>query len=237
MTELERELRALAAAVELPPSPDLVPAVRARLAAPPRRAWLRPAVVVLVALAAAIGIALSVPEARSAILRWLGLGAVRIELVDRLPEVRLTRELGVGREVPAEEARRVLRHPLPRSALLGEPDAVYLLGVRVTYLYGTSERVRLLLTVLPGRGVGPPLVKKVVSPRSRVEPVVVGGEPGVWIEGAPHLLLYRDELGRLREDRVRLARNTLVWQRGPLTLRLEGRLTLAEALRIAGSVR
>jgi ABC-type transporter Mla MlaB component len=39
------------------------------------------------------------------------------------------------------------------------------------------------------------------------------------------------------EGTLRLARNTLIWQRGSVMLRLEGELTRAEALRIARSVR
>jgi hypothetical protein len=39
------------------------------------------------------------------------------------------------------------------------------------------------------------------------------------------------------DERIRLARNTLLWEHGPLTLRLEGDLSLAEALRIARSFR
>jgi len=237
VAELERELRALGALVELPPERDLVPAVRARLAEPRRRAWLRPMAIAVAVLALALGVAFAVPQARSAILRLLGLRGVEIELVDRLPEVRLTRELGIGREVSAAEARRLLRYPLPRSELLGEPDAVHLTGLRVTYLYGTPERVRLLLTVLPGAAAAPGLVKKVASPRTRIEAVSVDGRPGYWLEGAPHILVYQDELGRVREDRARLAGNVLLWERGPLTLRLEGRLTKEQALQIASSVR
>ena len=39
------------------------------------------------------------------------------------------------------------------------------------------------------------------------------------------------------DERIRLARNTLLWEHGPLTLRLEGDLTLPEALEFARSFR
>lgn len=73
--------------------------------------------------------------------------------------------------------------------------------------------------------------------------LVTGGQwprprAGYWIDGEPHLFFsYRDERGQLRQDRSRLAGNVLLWERGDLTLRIEGNLTKVEALRIAESVR
>jgi hypothetical protein len=45
--------------------------------------------------------------------------------------------------------------------------------------------------------------------------------------------MIRDPSGRLRDDAARLAGKTLLWEHGELTLRLEGDLSKAEALRIA----
>ena len=70
-----------------------------------------------------------------------------------------------------------------------------------------------------------------------VEQVTVGGEPGYWFSGEPHFFAYRDAAGTLREEQTRLAGNTLIWQRGDLTLRLEGELPKEEAIRIAESMR
>ena len=102
MTNLERELRGLAPSVEFPPERDLAPSVRARIGAArprPRRLVLALALVVV-----AIAVAFAVPPARSAILRWLGLGNARIEFVDRLPDVA---------DAPAARPRRphVARQP------------------------------------------------------------------------------------------------------------------------------
>ena len=69
MTELERDLRALAAYVDLPGERDLWPGIEARLAHRPARRRLRAAAIAIVAAAVAIGIAFAVPPARSAILR------------------------------------------------------------------------------------------------------------------------------------------------------------------------
>ena len=110
MAELERELRALGPALEFPPGPDLVPAVRARLAGPERRrpfAW-RSVMIAIVALVLALGIAFAVPPARSAILRFLGLRGVRIELVEKLPEVRPSGRLHLGDRLSLERAQKLV---------------------------------------------------------------------------------------------------------------------------------
>src|ERR671935_168238 len=85
MAELERELRALAGALDLPEAPDLAGAVRARLAAPLRRGVWRPLAVALAVAVVAVGIAFAVPPARSAILRFLGLESVTVIRVEKLP--------------------------------------------------------------------------------------------------------------------------------------------------------
>jgi len=91
MTNLERELRGLAPFVERPPERDLAPAVRARIGA--RRPHPGRLVLALAVIVLAVAVAFAVPPARSAILRWLGLGNARIEFVDRLPNVRTRRPL------------------------------------------------------------------------------------------------------------------------------------------------
>jgi hypothetical protein len=67
--------------------------------------------------------------------------------------------------------------------------------------------------------------------------VTVDGERGVWITGKPHGFGFVDARGRAWFERLRLAGDTLLWQRGPLTLRLEGALSKAAALRVARAVR
>ena len=66
--------------------------------------------------------------------------------------------------------------------------------------------------------------------------VDVGGATGYWISGDPHVFLYEDGDGVIRE--VRTALDTLVWSRGDVVVRVEGGdLTLERALEIATSVR
>ena len=56
-------------------------------------------------MAVAIGAAFAVPQARSTILRWLGIGGVRVQFVDRLPVVPANRTPIIGVPVSLDEAR------------------------------------------------------------------------------------------------------------------------------------
>jgi hypothetical protein len=236
MTELERRLHALAPYVELPEDPDLQAAVGARIAAR-RSPRLRRAVALGLALVAlAIGIAFAVPPARSGILRFLGFGGVRIEFVDKLPVAPVRNELDLGLLTTLSAARDAVSYRILISDLLGGPDEVHLRGDQVGFVYRTKEGVKLLVTQFPGTETSG-LVKKLYTPRTRIFYAPVGGSPGYWITGAPHAFLYLDKRGRVIQQTLYLAGDTLLWQHGGLTLRLEGRISLGQALRIARSLR
>jgi hypothetical protein len=225
----DQELRALAAWIDLPQERELAPAVLTRLRGRPSRR--RALVLVLAAALVAVVVAFAVPPARSAILRVLHLRGVRIEYVDRLPSVKAAPfDLGVAIRL-ADAERTAGFRPLD-SGLLGEADEVTWDGSLLWYRYG---RTRLLVSQFRGRE-RVDLLKKVVEPRTVITPVYVNGEPGFFITGGRHFL-YVDSGGVVREELVRLAHQVLLWQQGPLTLRLEGELTLGEALRIARSFR
>lgn len=225
----ERELRALATWVELPEERDLAPAVRARLRGRPSRR--RAFVVVLAATLLAVAIAFAVPPARSAILRVFHLQGASIEYVDRLPSVR-TAPLDLGVPVRPTDAEQTAGFRPLSSTLLGRPDEVTWDGALLWYRYG---RTRLLVSQFLG-SERPELLKKVVRPETMITPVYVNGEPGYFVTGGTHFL-YLAADGVIREEPVRLSKNVLLWQHGPLTLRLEGDFTLARALRIARSFR
>src|SRR2546422_454294 len=102
MTELERALVALAREIDFPPEPDLRSRVRERIE---RKRFARPLVLAVALLALAFGIAMAVPPARSAILRFFHIGAVTVEQVETLPAAR-ERPLaaGLGPALPLREA-------------------------------------------------------------------------------------------------------------------------------------
>jgi hypothetical protein len=229
---IEQELRALAAYVELPPERDLTHAVRARLRVPARRRRRRALVIALAAALLALAVAFAVPPARSAILRFLHLQGVRIELADELPQVRASGATDLGYAVPLADAERTAGFRPLTSALLGTPDGVTFDGEMLWFRYG---RVRLLVSQFRGSERAE-LIKKVVEPDTQIYPVSIRGRRGYFITGARHFL-YLAPGDVVRQERVRLARDVLLWQSGPLTLRLEGDLTISKALQIARSFR
>jgi hypothetical protein len=220
MAELDVALRELGRHVEFPPTPDLASALRTRLERP--RRWSRPLAVALAVLVVAVGAVLAVPPARTAVLDWLGLRGVSIVRVDELPPTPATERLDLGRKITPEAA------PLWLVVPDEEPDSIYLENGRVSLLWGTPDRVRLLLTEFQGMA----FIEKLIQTDTRVERVTVNGQPGAWIE-EPHIVFFEDPRGRMRQSTGRLAGKTLLWQHGEVTLRLEGDLSKEEALRIA----
>jgi hypothetical protein len=228
MPDLERELRGLGESIAFPATPDLAASVRARI---PERAptlWPRRLVLVAAVLGVAVVAGLAIPQARSAILRVFGIGAVRVEYVDKLPAVEPRATLALGPAISADDAP----FRLLESSLLGTPDGIYASGNVVTQLYGSPDRVRLLVTQIGGRALRPDVVKKVVGSTTNADFVSIAGIPeqALWIEGAPHVL-------SLPNAPERLAANTLIWTQDNRTLRLEGAESLEEAVEIGQSFR
>ena len=237
MAELELALRELGRHVEFPPTPDLASGVRRRLGDRRRIRWQRPLVIALAVLGVAIGAVLAVQPARTAVLDWLGIRGARITRVEKLPPAPALGNLDLGRRIALAEARR--RAPwllVPSAEGVGAPDLVarsaQVPGGKITLLWGTRRDVHLLLTEFRGEA----FIEKLVQPGAKVELLQVDGSPGAWLGGS-HVLMYRDRDGRIRDDTARLAGKTLLWQRGAVTLRLEGDFSREEALRIARSTR
>jgi hypothetical protein len=229
MPELEVALRELGRHVEFPPTPDLASAVRGRIGE--RRSWRWPVAIALAVLVAALGAALAVPDARTALLDWLGLRGAEIVRVDKLPPVSGDGDLDLGRPVTLAEARGLAPWILvPEDA----PDSVYFSTAipdgKVDFIWGTPTSTRLLLTQFRAQQT---FIEKLLEPGSRAERADVG-DLGVWIED-DHGFAFRDRNGAFREETSRLAGNTLIWEQGVVTLRLEGNLSKDEALRIARS--
>ncbi|MFN2521067.1 MAG: hypothetical protein ABR525_08490 [Candidatus Limnocylindria bacterium] len=137
---------------------------------------------------------------------------------------------------------------LPSDAALGAPDEVHVRAIPGGLQVNAVYRVRPGVPTSPVAGVAalfsefrgsvdPGLFVKVLGPDATVEPVVVNGQPGFWIAGAPHQFFYRDGAGNIFPESLRLAGNTLLWEQDGLLLRLEAQVDRATALRIASTVR
>lgn len=238
MNGLEAELRALRDEIEWPPAPDLAAGIAPALPSRRRPGLVRRRLVVLVAalLAAAVAAVMAVPTTRSAVLRVFGVGAVQVRVVDELPPVPADAiEPPLGVPVSLAEAQRALPGLLLPDDAAGAPDGVFLLRVPVTLVTFVwrepgGDGVRLLVGQLRGR------VTKATAGKigTEVEFLSVDGDVALWIGGGRHVLFL--EAGG-PDDVVYtttvLARNTLLVDRGAVTLRIEGDLTRAEAVEIA----
>lgn len=229
MTELERRLVRLGRELDYPPTPVFQHGDDRQ---PARARRVRPLVVAFaVALAVAGAVLALSPGARSAFLEIFRIRGATVERVETLPAVQAQR-LDFGERVGRAEAERRVGFELLD---LGEPDAVFVRGSRMASLvYGSVEKPRLVLSELRGQ-VWEGFVKKVGSPGTRVEPVMVDGERGLFITGE-HFVVFVDERGTIADEPTFLAGTVLLWNRGPLLLRLEGDLTRQEALELAESV-
>jgi hypothetical protein len=230
MSSLEQQLQRLGQELEYPPEPDVAPAVLVRLDRRPFP-WRVVAVAVAV-LAVAVGAVFAVPSARTTILKWFHLRGVTVERVETLPPAVEHSQL--GRPLSRDEAERAVGFELalpPRT----KPGRVYVLDGALASVVLRAEGRPLLLSEY--RAVDFALLKKSAAAQTVIEPVLVNGEPGLWLEGGPHTLTYFNRRGEFRQRTVLIRGNVLLWTDGPLTLRLEGRLTKAEALRLGRLIR
>jgi hypothetical protein len=258
MTDLERRLRDLDPAAVFPPTPELAGPVLAAVAQGDharQRRWRPHARAVALFVAATFTVAgtaaAASPDVRHALEDLLSLRGATIHRIDTLPDTPHGPNLRLGQRVTVEQATAEVGFaPLvPGLTSLGRPDAVYLQrrfpapGGRLSIVYApTPERpaeresgVALLLTEF--QATSTPYLDKTASGATRVDRVRIGRGHGFWLSGAPHVQVYRDAHSIIRPDTLRLSGDVLVWERGPLTLRLECARSRADALRIARSMR
>ena len=235
MNELELRLTALGRELGAPATPELVEAVVMRLQ--PRRQRRRRSRRVLVAalglVALLAGTAFAVPPLRHEIERVLDLGGVRVERVQRLPAVRArTGRLALGAPIPVSRARSAasFRALLPAPP----PNAAYLSD---DVPGGRLSLVAQGLLVMEFRGQTSPFMEKLIGMATRARRVRVNGSPGVYLDGPAHELFVVDAHGLARNDSVRLVGSVLLWQQGPLVVRIEGATSLSAALALARALR
>lgn len=227
----ETQVETMARQIKFPPTPDIAEAVHARITAP-RRATARPrmlkvAALILLLMTAAV---LVVPGWRAQALDWLQIGAIRLVKENEVPAATVTTVasiLDLPGHTTLENARSTVDFPIRLPADLREPDAVFVQHV--------PDAVVVLVWLEPDAA---PLSLHQISSANRVikkyaemaEATEVNGELAMWLT-EPHLVDYLP--GDSMLIRRHVDSNVLLWEENAITYRLEGELTLEDALSIA----
>ena len=91
---------------------------------------------------------------------------------------------------------------------------------------------QIMVSTIYGR-LGGPIMQKTLGSSTSIVEVDVAGYLGLWINGAPHEVMYEASDGHVVVERV--AGNTLLWEVGDVLYRLEGFDNLDDALKFVGT--
>ena len=253
--ELERALRELGPSYPYPRTPNLAAAVRRRIVARPvapvRRLplWRDPmrltiATVVVLVLAGAA--ALINPTTRDAIAHFFHVRGVIVNRVSPGPSASPVTPLNLGQRTTLTDAQSAVSFTIAVPTELGSPDAVYVdrevPGGEVVLAYTSRPGIPLvpqtnlgaLVTEFRGDLI-PGFLTKEVGPSTTLEETSVHGNPGWWVAGAPHLVITR--IGDTDYPvELRMAANTLIWEHGGVTYRIESGLSKADAFKLAAGL-
>ena len=174
------------------------------------------------------------PGARSAFLEIFHIRGATVERVESLPDVRAQR-VDFGERVSRDEAERRVGFELldlgerARRDLRPARTASRPWSTAIPRTRGSCSR-RLAARSGTASSRRPP------ERGTIIDEVTVDGEPGLFVDGPEHFVMFLDENGLISDERTYLAGTVLLWNRGDLLLRLEGDLTEEEALELAESV-
>ncbi|MEV6243262.1 hypothetical protein [Lentzea sp. NPDC051838] len=216
-SDLEAALRDLGHRIHVPEPPDVTHQVLTRINAPNRRnRWLT----ALVAAATAFAIAFAVsPAVRAGVQHLLEFAGV--EFVDEPPAT--TAPPLPSQEVSLDEAKKQMPFEIHLPRQLGTPDKITVHEGRFVTLYYGDLR----LDQFDGT------IQSTIGKLINGEGVEQIGDK-IWIP-YPHVFFYIDRNGQWHDEEPRGAGQTLLWQRGQVTMRLEGDLTKERALEISAS--
>jgi hypothetical protein len=228
--------------LQAPAGPDLRPGVLARIGEAgrgggrPRPRLGRALVLALVALLALAGVAAA-----------LGFRLPGFELLRTSETPAAGSGLSLGSPVPLAEVLTGDGPDVRLPVALPPPDTAYVLGaadrtiVTVAWRAEPGQRtigdtdLALTLSAVRG-GTEEPLVRKIAGPGTFVEAVRVGDDPGWWISGAPHEVLFVRPDGTIGVLAEGIAGDTLVFARDGTLYRLETALGRERTLELAGAM-
>ncbi|MGI5503094.1 hypothetical protein [Lentzea sp. CA-135723] len=217
MTDDQAEaLRDLGRHLHVPEPPDVTAAVLAEIAKPKRNRWLKAIAAAVTAFAIAFAVSPAVRAGVQQLLEFAG-----VEFRTEAPQ-SVAPPLP-SQDVPLDEARKQMPFEIHLPAELGTPDRVTVHEGRfVTLHYGELRLDQFDGTISSTVG-------KLIH-QEGVEQI----NDRIWIP-YPHVFFYIDRDGQWHTEEPQKAGQTLLWQRGQVTLRLEGDLTRQRALEISES--
>ena len=215
------------------------------------RRWSLAAAAVVIAITALV----AYQPSREAIASWVNvhLFVQRVPVVPTpspLPPGPLGERLGLGTRTTLMDAQKQVTWHVMVPSKMGEPDEVYVqvppdgpTRGEVTLVYSTrpgipvagETGVAVLVTEAQGT-VDSNFFGKMLGPDTTMQEVTVAGHHGYWLAGSPHVFFFVDASGNFRNETLRLATNTLILDVGGTVVRIEGKLTKAQALEIAASL-
>lgn len=252
----EAYLGRVAPRLSYPATPDVAGQVRRRLAARSRgttRLARRPALawgLAIIAFLLVLGALLTVPAVQAIIRSFFQIGGITVVVetatpvppnVTPLPSPTRTGTLDLVGETTLAIAKEDIAFPIKLPSYpadLGRPDRVFMQGlyerdnlILVWTEFTNREVPRMVLYEIHGQ-----FAQKELMEMRQVQETAVHGKRALWVIG-PHWLRFYDSLGNEREGVRRLVDgNTLLWEEGNVTYRLESKLSLAEAVRVAESL-
>lgn len=246
----EERVREVARSLPYPPTPDVAESLRHRQRRPVPSPTMRRLGWAALGLLLLLGAALTVPEVRAALVEFFQLGAIRIQLLPSTPIAPaspqaerpptatprpLTEHTGALTLAEAERRSQVPIRLPTYPPDVGAPDVAFIEpfeGGALLLFWLEADNpsaIEMSLHLLGGTFWGEKLVHE-----QQFEETRVNGQWAAWLEGR-HYLSRLDPRGEAATFTV-VEGNVLIWVEGPLTYRLESRLPLDEAIRLAESL-
>jgi hypothetical protein len=239
------------------PRRDMWPAVRARIAEGRARPWWSPfgldrrtlAPIVATLVVILVAAFLLTPRFADALGHLLSIPGVQIYQVPQSPTAQPNASpptFAGQRVATAAEASRIAGFAVRTPAALGEPSAIYVetAPVRVTIVYASvkgipaSPQAGVSAIVVEFKGtLQTQIMSKAIGPDTFLDAVPLGRGVAYYLSGKPHQFFFFDPAGNLQPETLRLAGNTLLWEEGGYTYRLEAQVSREEAVRIASTFR
>jgi len=253
--KLENALTRTGKSIAYPATPALAARVQSRLESRTRPTFGLPrrALIALTALLVALALLVAIPETREALAQILGLRTIRIIPVTPtltspptpLPSTSSGQALkGEGSRIQCcvttladAQARSRFRILLPPNQTASK---VYLQTIpafgsgaqQIILVFGDPNAPNFVLYQATNFLYG-----KLVSGGTAIGEATVNRQRALWFTGLPHVLVYLDANGNVQFESERVVNlNTLVWESGEVTYRVETPLSKEDAIRFAESL-